>query len=44
MVGEVVAGEGIHPVAVAGEVGGGDRDQLPVAGACPPSGRSRRGS
>ena len=32
MVDEVVAGEGVDAVGVAGEVGGGDRDELAVPG------------
>ncbi len=31
MVGEVVAGEGVDPIGVAGDVGDGDRDDLAVA-------------
>ena len=32
MVGEVVAGEVVDPIGVAGDVGDGDRDDLAVAG------------
>ena len=33
MVDEVLAGESVHPVLVAGQVRGGDGDQLAVPGA-----------